>query len=188
MKTNPSPMFLICVSVVMFVAVSCSKPTNDVPPATTNSSDMTADVSADKNETDESNQESEPSSKSMCETVTADDLKGITGTDYPQTTATADFTKIKHCEYRSEDLKSEISALIAFDAAASQRMEQNKQFPGAKDVADFEDEANWEPVRGTLTALSGNKCVEIRVSPDHGDEAARLKFAQAIATLVLERY
>ena len=54
-------------------------------------------------------------------------------------------------------------------------------------VEGFLDKAVWEPVRGTLSAMSGDRFAEIRVSKSHGEEEARIELAKKLADLLFTK-
>ena len=49
------------------------------------------------------------------------------------------------------------------------------------------DKAAWQPVTGTLTAVSGDKLAEIRVSKSHGDEGVQIDLAKKLAELLFTK-
>ena len=66
-------------------------------------------------------------------------------------------------------------------------METNKRYPKVQPIEGFGEEAIWESIQGTLTVLSKDRCFDVKVSPAHGDEATRLKFAKQITELAMQR-
>ena len=137
---------------------------------------------------DEQSRSTTRSDSTLCETVPSSDLTTITGIEYPDRKSTANFASIKHCEYFAADVKYSASLLVAFDAAAQQRMEQNRKVPGIVTVSDVGDDAIWEPAQGSLTVSEGNRCTVVQLSTSHGDDETRRSLAIAITNLILGRY
>ena len=180
---------LLLAATVMVASVSCD---GDSGPANkqANTANANQDVAQDVNEvgTEQTDDEQQTETKkTLCDIITNDDLAAITGTQYTEVNSTANFNTIKHCEYRSGDMKNHISLAVSFGSTASQIMEKNKLFPKLKPVDGFGEEAIWESVRGNLTVLSKDRCFDVKVSQTHGDDSTRLDFAKKIAELAMQR-
>jgi len=125
--------------------------------------------------------------RKLCSVVTSEAVGGVTGKTYDSVTSQADFPNISHCEYRNTEAVAEsVSLLIASGDAAVSRWESAQLFD-PRPMAGFLDKASWEPAQGMLSAVSGDRFVEIRVSKAHGDEASRIELSQELAELMLER-
>lgn len=116
-------------------------------------------------------------------TIKAEDVQAITGVAYDTANQPADFPNIKQWEFRQA--AQSVSLLIATGATAVERM-NNSKLNEHRVIAGFRGEAIWEPIQGRLTVLDGERCAEVVLSKSHGDEATRIEFAQALATLLLD--
>lgn len=123
--------------------------------------------------------------KSICELVSIQEVSGVTGRQYVDTTETANFTTIKHCEYRKQ--ADAASLMIAFGETAKQRMESAKSVEH-QPIAGFHDEAIWEPAQGKLTVLAGNRCCEIDLSHSHGEEPQRIEMSRKLVDLLIAKF
>lgn len=117
-------------------------------------------------------------------TITSADVQQITGVAYDMSSQPADFPNLKQWEFRRQAQR--VSLLFAAGETASERMENAKRVKHSE-VADFRGVSIWEPVQGRLTVLDAGRCAEVVLSRDHGDEVERLKYARALATLLLEK-
>jgi hypothetical protein len=114
----------------------------------------------------------------------ADEVRTVTGIEYKTVEQLADFPNIKHWQYQAGIHL--VSLLIASGETARERMKQSKLVNHSA-IADFQDEAIWEPIKGQLTARAGERCVEVRLSKSHGAEPQRLEHAKTLAKLMFER-
>lgn len=124
-------------------------------------------------------------SQVLCTTLTPEALGRLTSRAYATTNSQIDNATLKHCEYRGG--ADVVSVTLAIGAGARERFDTSTKFPGTQPVPGVGDLANWEPVRGTLSVLSGARAVEVRISPSHGAGALRQEHARRIAALVLGR-
>jgi len=120
----------------------------------------------------------------VCAIISTEEVSEITANPYDTALSMAAFPDLSHCEYRQQ--KHSVSLLIEVGEGGAARMAAAKQ-GAAKAVDGSEDETLWEPIQGVLTVMSGGRCVEIVVSPEHGDAPVRLEQAKALARLLLER-
>ncbi len=117
-------------------------------------------------------------------TIKAEEVQKITGVAYDTTNQPADFPNIKHWEFSLS--AHSVSLLIATGNTAAERM-KNSKLNKHRVISGFRGEAIWEPIQGRLTVLDGGRCAEVVLSKSHGDEAKRLEFAKALATLLLDK-
>lgn len=110
-------------------------------------------------------------------------MGAITSASYTATTSQIDTTTVKHCEYRGG--LHHVSVMFVRGSNAAERFETSARFPGIQTVPGLGDRANWERVRGTLSAIAGDRAVDISVSAAHGTDQVRQQFARQIAELVL---
>ena len=122
----------------------------------------------------------------LCELIPVDAVSAITGGTYEGTEQQADYANIAQCGYLGGTSPDSVSILWASGDTANQRWEQ-AQMMKPRAVDDFMDKAVWEPVRGTLSAVSGEKFAEILVSKSHGEEDARIEMAQKLAELLFTK-
>ncbi|MDX2029702.1 MAG: hypothetical protein SF339_03465 [Blastocatellia bacterium] len=118
------------------------------------------------------------------ESLSPDEVQAVTGVAYEAANQLANFPNIKHWEYQAG--AHLVSLLIATGETGGERMKQGK-LSKHRVITDFEEEAIWESIQGKLTARAGERCVEVRISKSHGDEAQRLDHAKALAKLMFER-
>ncbi|ANM30452.1 hypothetical protein ABI59_14060 [Acidobacteria bacterium Mor1] len=124
----------------------------------------------------------------LCELLPVADVSAVTGGTYKTTEQQADYANIAHCGYLGAGGPDSVSITFAKGDTASQRWEQGNMF-NPKAIEGFLDQAAWEPMRGTLTARSGDKFAEIRISKsdNHGDEATRIAKAKKLVEMLFEK-
>lgn len=162
--------------VILFAACqpnAVPSPTN-IPPEPSAEPSVPAETEPDST----SNQSSQPAE--LCSLVSAADVQNITGVSYDSVTTQGNFPNIKHCEYRGQ--ANVVSLVIVSDATATERLNRNKQLAHTA-IANFHDEAIWEPVQNLLSVMSGRRLVEVRISKSHGDEPSRIEKAKTLALL-----
>jgi len=120
----------------------------------------------------------------VCAIISIEEVSEITAQPYDTALSMAAFPDLSHCEYRQQ--KHAVSLLIEAGEAALGRLTAAKQ-GAAKPVEGFEEDSVWEPHRGVLTTLSAGRCVEVIVSPEHGEATVRLEQAKTLAKLLLSR-
>lgn len=121
--------------------------------------------------------------QTLCTQITPAALSAITSASYAETSSQIDTATMKHCEYRGG--QDTVSIMLVTGSGAQERFDLSTRFPGIEPVSGIGDHANWEPVRGTLSLIAGDRAVEVRISKSHGADAARQQFARAIAQLLL---
>ncbi len=119
----------------------------------------------------------------LCTSLTPDALGQITSRTYETTNSQIDNATLKHCEYRGG--AHVVSVMLAIGTGARTRFDSAAKMPGIQPVSSVGDLANWEPVRGLLSVLAGERSVEVSVNASHGAPAARQQMASAIARSVL---
>ena len=123
----------------------------------------------------------------LCTLIPPADVAAITGGTYESTEQQADYANLAHCGYLGGGSSADsVSILFASGDTASQRWEQSKMF-NPQPVEGFLDKASWEPTRGTLSAVSGEKFAEVRVSKSHGEEEARIDVAKKLVELLFTK-
>lgn len=120
----------------------------------------------------------------LCAVIDSEDVSKITGQAYDMALSAAAYPDLSHCEYRQN--RHSVSLMLASGETATAQMDQAKAGP-VEAITGFEDAAVWDGAQGKLTAVSGERCIEVVVSPEHGDAGTRLGQAKALATLALSR-
>ena len=123
------------------------------------------------------------SPETLCAQVTPAAVGAITSASYSTTTSQVETAAMKHCEYRGG--LNTVSLMLVLGPGARERFDMSTRFPGIQPVSGVGDRANWEPVRGTLSILAGDRAVEVTVSSSHGAGPARQQLAQQIAQLLV---
>lgn len=177
-----APSFAKVVAVAVLTAtLACKQPSenqpssNATPPATSPAADS-PDSSAEPE-----NAASAP--QTLCEQITPAALAAITSTSYSTTTSRIDTATMKHCEYRGG--LNTVSLMLVLGPGSRERFDVSTRFPGIQPVSGVGDRANWEPVRGTLSILAGDRAVEGAVSSSHGAGPERQQLARQIAQLLV---
>ena len=183
----PRVLRLLATSVLLVSAISCSKST---PPDT--NSDATG--ASETNESSSSTAESKASSSqaktkkkmTACSVVSQQELKDITGIDFPHATSQGNITVGASCDLQSADRKHNMGIAILPHNGQS-KIDSERQFPKFESIEGLGDEAVWVADMGALTVRRGKKAVSVRLSPSIGDAKTRLESAKKIVKLIFDR-
>lgn len=176
----------ICFTIVAIVSARQNEAAQPANPATAAAATAAAtDRFQPQPPAAESSSEQAQPSGTLCARVAPAAIGQITGATYADTSSQADLPAMKHCEYRGGQNVVSITVIVGANAAS--RFQTSKQFPGIESVSNLGDAAVWEPVRGALSVLAGDRAVDVTVNRPHGSASVRQQFARQIVQLVLAR-